>query len=191
VNAAVILLVAPETSGELSDWHLSRMTAVRVNESRSTLFVLADEKPSEVGGRIYPVREVARNGWYLLLCLVASLMCPHLTGDCGLIFRAKTSPALERGRRKRVIVFRDLTPYSLVFHDVSKESDAFYLPGLKCLGPLKVEALCSSKTLGNVTQRHSVTSQQIWILNAVVETSRNCADVRNNSGVEGRLMSVT
>ena len=190
----MILLVAPETSGELSDWHLSRMTAVciyrRLNESRSTLFVLADENPSEVGGRFYPVREVARNGCYLL-CLIASLMCPHLTGDCGLIFRAKTSPALERGRRKRVLVFRDLTPYSLVFHDVSKESNAFYLQGLKCLGPLKVEALCSSETLGNVTRRHSVTSQQIWILDAVVKTSRNCADLRNNSGVEGRLMSVT
>jgi hypothetical protein len=66
----VILLVAPETSGELSDWHLSRLTALciyhRSNESRSTLFVLADEEPSEVGGRICPVHEVARNGWYML-----------------------------------------------------------------------------------------------------------------------------
>jgi hypothetical protein len=30
VNAAVILLVVPETSGELSDWHLSRMTLLYV-----------------------------------------------------------------------------------------------------------------------------------------------------------------
>jgi hypothetical protein len=94
------------------------------SDSHSTLFVLVDEEPSEVGGRICPVREVARNAWYLL-CLIANLMCPHRTGDCLLIFRAKTSPALERGRRNRVLVFRDLTPYSLVFHGVSKESNAF------------------------------------------------------------------
>jgi len=97
----------------------------RPNESHCTLFVLADDKPREAGGRICPVHKVARNGWYLSLCLIASLMCPHRTGDSLLIFRAKTSPALERGRRKWVLVFRDLTPYSLVFHDVSKESNAF------------------------------------------------------------------
>ena len=71
------------------------------------------------------MREVVRNGRYLLLGLIANLMCPHRTGDSLLILRAKTSPALERGRRKSVLVFWDLTPYSLVFHDVSKESNAF------------------------------------------------------------------
>jgi hypothetical protein len=30
VHAAVFLLVVPETSGELSDWHLSRMTLLYV-----------------------------------------------------------------------------------------------------------------------------------------------------------------
>lgn len=38
----------------------------RLNESHSTLFVLADEEPSEAGGRICHVREVARNGWCLV-----------------------------------------------------------------------------------------------------------------------------
>jgi len=70
----------------------------RSNESHSTLFVLTDEEPREAGGRICPVRKVARNGWYLSLCLIASLMCPHRTGD-------SLSPNISRenvtGLRKR------------------------------------------------------------------------------------------
>jgi hypothetical protein len=53
----------------------------RSNESHCTLFVLADEERREAVGRIRHVRKVARNGWYLSLCLIASLMCPHRTGD--------------------------------------------------------------------------------------------------------------
>jgi hypothetical protein len=119
---------------------------------------------AKLGGRICPVREAARNGWYLLLCLITNVMRPYRTGDALLIFRTKTSPALERARRKNVPVFRDLTPCSLVFYDVSKES-AFISRGWSLLGPWSWRCCVLSKRRGNVIQRHSVTSQKIWILN--------------------------
>lgn len=91
----------------------------RFSESHSTLLVLADEEPSEVGGCICPVREVARNGWYLL-CFIAECDVPSSYW--------RLSPNISRenvtGLRKRVLVFRDLTLYSLVFHEVSKEANA-------------------------------------------------------------------
>jgi len=64
-------------------------------------------------------------------------------------------------------------------------------PGIEVSWALEGEGTAFFRTSGNVTQRHGVTSQQLWILNAAVGKSRNCADVRNNSRVGARCMSVT
>jgi hypothetical protein len=91
------------------------------------LFWRMKNRANLAGGSALYVRWEGKGGVGMFDCHL--LMCPHRTGDSLLIFRAKTSPALEGGRRNRVLVFRDLTPYSLVFPDVSKESNAFISMG--------------------------------------------------------------